>query len=152
VTISPGTLGSSTALAAVTRIDSSLKQGFRVAKASFTGVFSGKTTAEGPVQFGYEIGMSAAEIKAYLEADPQKDQDDHFIRKGQYIKTLGVIGLADTAGALFGGIGRHWEDSPQWSISEDGFLSIWAYNWGAALTSGLSIDMNMCINGVWFRD
>ncbi len=156
-----GTLAAVDAIAQAGKIDASRLNGFRIAMLRIVATVTGKTTAEGPLIWGIACNMDAAEIEAALEADPQSSADDDERGVGQWLKILGMIPLETTFGALTGGPGGPSAGSAvatpmdvkvNWSVLEGKEFVIWAYNQGAALTSGTIITCAIEYFGVWLRD
>ncbi len=157
------TLGAGTALKAATKIDSARLNGFRIAKVNIAATLRNKTASEGPIVWGLQCNMSAAEIKAALEADPQDSTADDDKGDGQWLKILGFVGVTATDAPLTSDAGpgatavslaaRMMEVKVNWSVIEGKDFSLFAFNIGSgALTTGTIIDAIMEIFGVWLRD
>ncbi len=156
-----GTLAAKDIIALVTKIDSARLNGFRIAKIRIAAAVTAKTAAEGPLAWGIGCNIGAASIEAAIEADPQSKVADNVRGDGTWIKTLGIIPLEMTAGALTGttggGASGHAAGMDEyvvnWSVIEGQEFNVWAYNMGTgALTTGAVIHSFMEIMGVWLRD
>ncbi len=155
------TLGALAAISQATKIDASRGNGFRVSKVNIAAQVEGKTAAEGPLIWGLSANMTAAQVKAAIEADPQNRTADNVRGAGQWLKFLGVIGLNQTEGALTGPAGgipssasmQFMEVPVNWSVIEGQNFQLFVYNtFGSALTTGTLIRFYMEIFGVWLRD
>ncbi len=153
-----GALAANTALKGATKIDSSRLNGFRVAKVRLAATIRGKTTDEGPILWGLSANMSAAEIKAAIEADPQDSTADNSKGEGAWLTFLGQITHGSVEGPLTGGIGPDvsapvMDVKVNWSVLEGKDFSLFAYNMDSgALTTGATIAAVLEIFGVWLRD
>ncbi len=157
------TLGAATALKAATKVDASRLNGFRIAKVNVAATLRNKTASEGPILWGLQCNMSAADIKAAIESDPQSSTADNDRGDGTWLKILGLIGFPTTDAPLTGGVGpgatavslvaHMMEVKVNWSVIEGQDFSVFAFNMGSgALTTGTIIDAVLEIFGVWLRD
>ncbi len=153
------TLGANTAILGATKIDSTRLNGFRIAKVRITAAITGKTTAEGPIAWGLCCNLTAARLKAIIEADPQASTEDDEHGSGEWLMHMGMMTLATTAGPLTGGLGgpnvaaQHEEHKINWSVIAGKSFDLWAYNMsGSPLTTGAIIQSFQEIFGVWLRD
>ncbi len=160
LTLALSTLGAATAIAQVSRIDSSRENGFRIAKLRIAALLEGKTAAEGPLSWGISCNMSASDIGTAIKADPQAAVNQNAARgEGTWLKMLGLIALGATNAALTGTpggddkIAMFDEYVINWSVPEGQNFQIWAFNMDTgALTTGSLITAAMEIFGVWLRD
>ncbi len=152
------TLGSLDVVNADFKIDASRGSGFRIAKTRLAATLKGKTATEGPILWGLACNLAAAELEEAIEADPQTSVDDEKRGEGTWIKMLGLIGINMTAGALTGngggndGAASFMDIVINWSVIEGQAFTLWAYNLGAALTTGSIIQFTAENMGVWLRD
>ncbi len=155
------TLGAATGIVVNTKIDSSRLNGFRVAKTRIAATLTGKTAGEGPIAWGLSANLSAAEIKAIIEADPQDKTRDDSRGVGAWLTYMGIIPLEMTAGGLTGPAGGGAAGHPvqmealkvNWSILEGKGFNVWAFNMDTgALTGGTIITCVMENMGVWLND
>lgn len=155
--ITLGTLGAGLAILGTGVIDNTRLNGFRLTKSRIGVTLSGKTTAEGPIAYGVSCNVSAVELAAILQADPQSRTKDDDRGDGAFVYTMGVIGELTTAfpGATPDGppvmvsipYGKNG-----WSVIEGDTWALWAFNMGAQLTTGTVIKFFAEHYGVWLRD
>ncbi len=158
-----GALASNTAILVNTQVDSSRDDGWWMIFFRWGGWFVAKTVSEGPVIFGACANMTIAQIKSYLEQDPQNRTIASVKDGGQWIKILGNIGFTGLSGNLMG------NQSPadnvrnvmqlsnnilmNWAIPQGQSFSMWAYNAdSSALTTGTVISFDIEYFGDWLRD
>ncbi len=156
-----GTLGANTAILSNTLIDSGRENGFRVTHSKFHFSMTAKTTTEGPIMVGCSVALTAAEIKAAIEADPQRSNAEDSRPPNTYIKTLFLMGVGQQEfpgsggsgmGFMKGGIDVSYGKNG-WSVPEGSGLAVWAYNMDSgALTTGCIIHWFAEHFGVWLRD
>ncbi len=137
------------------KIDGSREQGFRLLKTQYWLEFVGLVDGEGPVLWGWSVGLTAAQIEEAIEADPQSVFDEANRDTNRPVFPIGMYNTDPVAtntttlnAQMFVG-----EFKPRWSIREGNFLSTWAYNVDAgALTSGAELR-GICKHfGVWLND
>ncbi len=159
--LSLGTLAAGDVAFTNFNIDASRGQGFQVSHSELTGVFAGKTSAQGPIAWGLAINMSAAEIEAALEADPQDKTDDDVRGESTWIKICGMLALTSTNGPLWGGGPGGANSTPDvmrrinvgWDVLEGQDYGMWARNQGSgSLTDGAEITTMNAHYGRWRRD
>ncbi len=151
--ITLSTLGAQTAIVAASRIDTSRLNGFRVLKTQYWIGVQGKTTAEGPVEIGAEIGLDATEVKECIEADPQNSGEAGAIEQSLRPVWPLVMIKREGTGILTWMDGQFREWKPQWSVPEGQGLFWYAFNYGgSALTSGTVVKIIAKHFGVWLRD
>ncbi len=127
-------------------------------KSRITVTVTGKTTAEGPIQFGVECNFAdAVAVQAVLDADPQKRTDDNARGAGTFLMILDKVGLVPTVmPASDEGFGKVYEISygkNGWSIPEGSALNYWAKNNdSSALTTGTAFQIDAEHFGVWLND
>ncbi len=138
-----------TAVLGASKIDASRENGFRIIKSKVNFGFHSKTVDEGPVVFGMAIGMTAAQIKAALEDDPQISSAVLSKSKSMWLKPLGVVPF--TAVEEESAVHRLMTIPVGWSVIEGSLLSYWGYAQGA-LTTGMVITIFAEHLGVWLRD
>ncbi len=153
--VSIGALGALDVVTGVSKIDAARLNGFKVIKSEIFANLHGKTANEGPIMFGLACNMTAAQIEAALEADPQSSVESDEKGDGQMLKPLGIIGKHVTGGSVdpinFPPSG--WSKDVKWSIIEGQTLLYWVYNMsGSTLTSGATINIFAQHFGVWLRD
>ncbi len=116
----------------------------------------GKTTAEGPVYYGFCDGnLSLTEIAEVFASDPQSEEDDpagdranrRLIVHGQW----GQATLSDeTAGALVPWKRLLWPRS--WVIREGNSLNAFVFNVGGGLTNGTVARWDGVFQTEWMDD
>ncbi len=152
--ITVGALAALDAVVVNSVIDATREEGFRILKTEYFVHFEGKTTAEGPVMFGFAANLNAAEIEEAIEADPQQRADDPEMHNAMRpVWVLGVIPKLSTEQdqSFPGNVKGIF--NPRWSIPEGKGASWWAYNNSSgALTTGLLIKIMAKHFGVWLRD
>ncbi len=151
------TIGALTALDVVTgvsKIDSARENGFRISKAKIYAALDGKTADEGPLMFGIAANMSAAQIEAAMETNPQNSTENNDIGDGQAIWPLAIIGKGSTGAATEGQLPPEgMELKMNWSIIEGEALVFWVYNMsGSTVTTGGVVHIFAQYFGVWLRD
>ncbi len=151
------TLGANTAILSTSKIDSGRLQGMRVVESELSYDVVGKTATEGPIVIGVCCNMTATEVANALVADPGDKNRDTNRGKGTYIKVLGMIGRSVTGipGATPDALLAMMKISygkNGWSVPEGKNLALFAYNMGAALTTGTVLNWFASHFGVWLRD
>ncbi len=151
-----GALAGNDAVAGVTKVKAANLQGFRVAKVRIAAQLDQKTTAEGPLVWGLAANMSAAQIEAAIEITRTSSTGTTQKGPGAWLKILGLIPFAMTAGPITGSnnlSAEMMEVLVNWSTIEGQDFSLFVYNQGAgAITTGAFILAVMEIYGVWLRD
>ncbi len=153
------TLGAGTVIRKESLIDGSRLNGFRLVKSRIFITMTGKTTAEGPILFGLDIGFPAGtDVKAVLETDPQSSMADQNRGKNTFLKILGVVGLVPTVfpasdEGITPAVYEMTYGKNGWSIPEGQALNYWFQNlMGSALTTGTTMQITAEHFGVWLRD
>jgi len=148
--LSLGTLAQDTAILANTKIDDSRFQGCVPREVDYHVDFVGKTVNEGPIAIGLSVGMTIAEISEYFLADPQRLKDPADAEKSQRpVLVLDVLGRRRTASLELPWLTKKW---PGWWVREQVGLDVFAFNFGAALTTGTNATVTMQIRGDWLND
>ncbi len=151
VLLTVGALSAGAAKTQQTKIDSAREQGFSIKKAKYNMVYSGKTDGEGPVLFGYSIGLTAVEIAEALDADPQSSQDapavDEANRRVYPLEWI-PIDSTESSRAIDMRLKRY---SIPWTIDEGITLS-WFVRANGALTTGMLVKIASVYYGEWQRD
>ncbi len=145
------------AAAVASKIDGARKRGFRITKMKYDVHIHSREGLEGPFIFGVAVGLSAAEVEACLEADPQSPDETTYELTKRAVFPLGVIerngGTTDIAGDFPGqGAKPLMEETLNWSVREDEGLFWWFYNMGGAATAGTKVGIFAKYFGVWLRD
>lgn len=155
-TLTLSTLGQNTALVASTKIDGTRLQGVKII--DIFGAFSmdGKTTGEGPIYYGFVVNdLTVAEIAEAFAADPQSQDDDPATsRADRKLIVVGQYGEAATSSQI-AAQEQKWEKQmwpKSWVIREGNGFNIFAFNVGAALTTGTVIRWDGVIKSEWRQD
>lgn len=156
------TVGALTALSAILgtlKIDGSQQQGVRMKKLKACIEWFGKTNAEGPLEVGVCMGLTAAEVAVCINGDPQHykdpDQSESTNRK------VFPVWMIPSRGTNLGGTGA--QDSlpqrffdlriPSWDVMEQQGMQFYAFNHsGTDLTTGMSIDFMYIAVVEWMHD
>lgn len=160
ITLTLSTLANRTAILAASNIDSGRDNGFYLIWTKIAGFFRLKTATEGPVIFGICANLSATELTAILTDDPQNSQEPTETGPGSWYQVISLIGLDALEGDINAKQGatnvqaesQFTKYPVKWTIPEDQDFSIFAYNIGAALTTGMIINVQMQNFGAWLRD
>ncbi len=154
-----GALVAATVAFGNSKMDAARAQGFRLIMSRITAKLTGKTTAEGPLMFGICCNVpTVAELKAYLENDPQGISSDDAKGKNWFVKILGQIPLAAVSDSDVGfrlleaDIVEVKYGKNGWSIPEGSFFNYFVYNMGSTLTTGGVITIAAEHFGVWLKD
>ncbi len=143
-------------ITALSSIDASRKQGFRVTKSRIFVELSGKTSGEGPVLFGVACNFPGApEIENALEADPQgRNTQDAARGDGTFLRVLCLFMSVNVNVPLNRPLMFEFSYGKNgWSIPEAESLAYWARNEDTgALTTGTRISIVAEHFGVWLRD
>jgi len=153
IVLALGALAAGDVISAITKIDGSRSNGFRILKSEVMISFKAMTTTEGPITVGFALNNNAAEIEEALEADPQGPADVPGAEQTtRPVWPLGVIqSPGDVAGVL--NQGMPIPKNLRWSFSEAQALSVYAHNNdSSALTTGTEVRFSMKHFGVWLRD
>ncbi len=157
-TVTLSTLGNLTAIFGNNKIDGA-SNGFKVIYSEITAQFTGKTAAEGPVLWGLAANLSVAQLATILAEDPAGSRTAPIDRSpSSWLKVLGMMTLAGTAGALTGSASgdnqtaRPMRVKVNWSVPEGDQFEVFAYNIGSALSGGTLIRGYIEHYGVWLRD
>ncbi len=146
-----GTLAAGAAVLQQSKIDSAREQGFKIRKSKYSMTYNAKTDGEGPILFGYAVGLNAAEVAEAIAADPQHVKDipavDEANRRVYPLEWLPVDGTESFRD--FHKFLRRF--SIPWSIDEGVTLS-WFVHAFAALTSGMLVHIMATYYGEWMRD
>lgn len=152
--LSLGGLGQDNSIIATTKIDGSRQQGcvLRKVKGSFQG--HGKTANEGPIIFGFAIDLVASEIDEAFGADPQDYEpgEASFERANRPVFPIGTFPRTPTSFADDHGVYWHDFQLPSWELAEHQSLVFFAFNRGAALTSGTTIRCQCILLADWLKD
>ncbi len=158
ITLTLGTLAQNTALKVNAKVDNTREQGAEMEKVRAKMEWRGKTTNEGPIIVGISVDLSATEIAEALVADPQKFEDTGSaneanrkvfpIWKIPFISTGSAVG----SGADYAVTELRDVRMPSWHVMEGSFLGWWAFNVGAALTTGSLIHIAAGYVTKWMRD
>ncbi len=158
--ITLSTLGSGTAIIGNTIIDASRLQGFHLIWVKIAGFLKLKTTAEGPISWGICANLTALELEAIIEDDPQDASVPTKTGPGSWYMPIGLVGLDATECDLLGGdnqdaqiVGKYVKFPVKWTIPEGKSFNVWAYNHDvSALTTGAVMVFQMQFFGAWLRD
>ncbi len=151
-----GTLATVTAIKGQSKIDASRENGLRLKKMWSAMDIRGKTGAqdEGPIIMGICVDSTITEIAEFFSSDPQKYNDPDLSEKSNrkvfpiwFIPQL-VTAINDNVGAV---LFRNMR-IPSWTIPEGSALEYFAFNAGAALTSGAQVSITSVFVGEWLRD
>ncbi len=149
------TLGGQTAILAVTRIDASRLQGVKIR--DIFGIFnwSGKTTGEGPIYYGFADGrLSIAEIAETFNADPQVIDDVPASEQAE--RRVIVIGTMPEVDTVQLNVDDHWHKMmwpTSWTIPESVAFNVFAFNRGSgSLTTGTLLRFDGMFNTEWLED
>ena len=154
-----GALSSNGANNANTKIDSSRQQGIKILKIKGSWDADGKTAGEGPVIFGFDIGLAATEVAEAFIADPQVHEDAGSSEEAnRKVFPVGMIPRDATGlhNSVTGQLSNSWWRNmrvPTWEIPEGRGLNIFAYNASAAgLTTGTTLRGRMVVLTRWLDD
>ncbi len=147
-----GALAANDAIAGVTKLDGTRERGYYLHRLRILGEFVAKTSSEGPITWGIAINMSAAQVEAHVEDDPQGGiLDTPTMQHPQWLLPLGMIRTSENAGPL--ARNQNWLDiSVRRNVVEGGTLLLWAYNHQVILTSGTLLNMFIMQVGKWLND
>ena len=155
-----GSLGVDAVNQADLKIDSAREQGATLVKVKGTFGATGKTVSEGPVVFGFDIGLSATAVTEAFQADPQLHEAVPAAEQAnREVFPVGQVafsnaGIANSAtGQVSDAI---WRDLrvPSWEIVEGRTMHFFACNRhpSASLTSGLIIRFTGVMITRWSTD
>ncbi len=151
VILALGALAAGDTISAITKIDGTRSQGFRILKTEVMISHKGLGGGEGPVVVGLALNNNAAEIEEALEADPQGPQDVPAAEQ----TTRPVWPLAMITQTDLGQVnnGMPIDKNLRWSFSEAQAMSVWGFNVDdSVLTTGGQVIFSMKHFGVWLRD
>ncbi len=147
------------AIIVATKVDAARLQGCRPDKTRWRMEWGQKTADQGPIIFGYAWGtLSATEIAAAYNADPQSGEESDMVDVLQNILPLGYISQDSTAS------GRATEEInartfritklPSWDVIEGKALQLWYLvpEGGTTLTSGTIANLTFAIRQGWLGD
>jgi len=140
------------------KADGSRQNGYRIMKTEWMMQYEGKTTGEGPIIWGFAMGLTAAEVAAALTADPQSSTDDR--NAGETERPIWPLGLIDENSVESGDnaataapLQLNGTFNPKWSQPEAQQFIWWAWNMSTGtLTTGLVLRIFAKHFGVWLRD
>ncbi len=126
-----GTLAAQTAITSTTRIDSSRLQGCRIVDIFGRFSFSGKTSGDGPVYYGFSHGdLSVGDIAEVFASDPQSQDDTAGEDAMRQIIVIGVMPKTATSSGATQDMTRWtkltWPSS--WVIREGQNFNTFAFN------------------------
>lgn len=151
-----GVLTGLTAVLGTTKIDASRLQGVQMKDIRGSMRLDGKTTSEGPIGYGFSIGLNAVEVAACLVADPQRVDDPSSEENANFrVFPIAVAPLLFTSRAAGEILQQPWVsfNFPSWKIYEGVALNTWAFNYGGvALTTGAVVRFNGMYQYDWLRD
>ncbi len=151
-----GALGQSTASIVNTKTDGSNEQGIKLKTLKGAMYFDGKTTAEGPIAIGIAAGLSASEIAEAFTADPQRHEDPNASEAAnRKVFPIWLISRRSTqSNDDISDNVRSIRDlrAPTWTLDESEALVWFAFNYGAALTTGTIIRLTSHRVIDWERD
>ncbi len=156
--ITLGALGAATAVFGTSQIDGSREQGFRLIMSRITARLTGKTGSEGPLVWGICCNVpSVADLKTYLENDPQGSSANPEKGRNWFVKLLGQIPLQasaslDTSSDVMRNVEEVKYGKNGWSIPEGSAFNYFVFNMGSALTTGAVITISAEHFGVWLKD
>ncbi len=145
------TLASKTAIKTASIIDGARLQGFHLIWAKIARYLSGKTSTEGPIQFGMLANLSIGNLKAILEDDIQSRQGVTKTGPGSWYQPITLFGVDETEGDINGTQGatnvqaqsRFTKYPVKWTIPEGDNFGFYAFNHdGSALTTGAKIILS----------
>ncbi len=142
---------------AFTRFDAARERGFRVSKIECWASWSGPDTAvEGMVAVGIAVGLSAAEVEAAIESDPQGNGQGGDKTLMEIAKRpIWPIGCFNSN--MVTGSDRpplHKVFKLNWSVQEGNFMMFWIFNVGptALPANAGNIQFFVKYYGVWLND
>ncbi len=155
VTHTLGTLGSGVAQLVATRVDGSRLQGITLAGIWEAVSFLGKTVGEGPLTYGFSIGLSAAQVSSRLSADPQGAADEAGMDDAElkaipcgFISATDSVSLSPSPQSY-----RKIPGSTGWKVREGDAVSSWVHShFGSSLTTGTVMKRWLVIKGRWLPD
>ncbi len=147
-----GALAAKDAVDAVSKIDASRLNGFRIMKTEYWIDYGNKTTAEGPITVGFAVHHSEGEVEEAIEADPQNSADMVLNATAKRpvwpLETIPQSGTGSPSDLV-----PMRSFNPRWSCIEGKNAFWWAYNRDdAALTTGGVVNIFAKHYGVWLRD
>ncbi len=151
-----GVLTAGVAVIKGTKHDATRLQGSRLRNVRWAQEWTGKTTAEGPVQFGLAWNLSAVEVAECMNADPQSDMEEEMEKIRRNLVILGQIPAISTASIQSRGSGESYRTSklPSWDLIEGTVLNLWwmVPQGGTDLTTGMNTKFEMGIKEGWLSD
>ncbi len=136
-----------------TILDPTNESGFKIEKIKAAVTYRGKTADEGPLSWGFEQGLTGAQVKETLEANPTSLLDNEAAeRSNRKVYPQGII--PHHAVDPSGDEQKVWDirDFPK-VIPEGDFLSFYVHNHhNSALTTGMAVQLIGLIYGEWMRD
>ncbi len=157
VSLAVGTLGSLAAIKADTNVDAATQQGAKIEKVRAFMEFEGKTSGQGPIGVGFCRGLDATEIAEAMIADPQHMGDaGKSEQANRAVYPIWVI-YKDSSGGLpsstnLFNIWMRGIPIPSWHVIESNAFSLFAFNRGSALTTGLIIGVQLSMVIRWLDD
>lgn len=119
----------------------------------------GKTNNDGPLSWGYSIGLNTTEVAETLVADPQYMEDQGEEEANRKVMPCGMIhdNLVTTYPESTTPKSMSWDlfrdmPSPSWKVPRQEQINFWVYNWGATMSTGSTITWTYVITGKWELD
>ncbi len=159
-TITLGALGAGVAILATgNKVISTNERGFRTSKIEYWLIsVDGKTTAEGPIEIGIQVGLTVGELAQAIAASPTGISASQREEAQRAVWPLGVIGEKMTSvpanGAeVIGDIMNKMTLKLNWSVKEGQSMTWYAMNRDSgALTTGTVVKIRTKYYGVFLND
>ncbi len=139
-----------------TRLDASVEDRFRITKMEMVIDYDGKTSGDTLSIWLPPPGMSAAEVEAALEADPQgggPEFNDENSLNNTWLPYVGSITGEGTVGTVLNAVGGPTITiRPNVTKEPNETLSLFLMAFGTAFTTGATLEVWAKIYGVWLRD
>ncbi len=152
VIITVGALVADNAIVAAGKIDNAQAMGFRIDTMKYIMSYTGKTDGEGPLRFGFNVGLTADEVEEALAADPQHMEDIPAVeRANRKVYPLEMIPLDDTESSRIGDYSYKEVKMPWKEIPEN--IGINWFVWSTStLTTGMFVHVHIVYTGRWLED
>ncbi len=147
-----GSLGSQQVISVLMDIDESRENGVMIKQFKASVDIRDKTVNEGPIRVGFSVGLSDAEIKEALDADPQGANDvpatEQANRKVFPVWTIPSGLVSSNEIQVLADIHFPWKE-----IDEGTAVTIWAQNCDSStLTTGAVITTLISLVQEWLND
>ncbi len=155
VQLALSTLGGLTAIAVLTKVDSSRGSGAKIAKWLANVSFEGKTVDEGPFIWGLANGdFTDVEITECIQSDPQEENDvPDSERANRRIWVIGTIDKNAVDSREYPVMKLQNFPFPWRSVEEGDNIQFWVFNAdGSAITTGCVVTMRFVAVGEWLLD